>query len=120
MIDLDHFKDVNDQFGHEAGDEALREVGAFLARNCRGEDVVCRFGGEEFLLVLPDCSVQDVVARAEEIRNGIGSLVVVHRGRRLRKLTASVGVALSPEHGDSRAIVKPPLSIARRTSEGTA
>jgi diguanylate cyclase (GGDEF)-like protein/PAS domain S-box-containing protein len=107
MLDLDHFKDVNDKFGHEAGDAALREVGAFLARSCRGEDVVCRFGGEEFLLVLPDCSLQDVVARAEEIRNGIGDLVVEHRGRRLRNLTASVGVALCPEHGSSpEAIVR--------------
>jgi len=107
MIDLDHFKEVNDEFGHEAGDTALREVGAFLARSCRGEDVVCRFGGEEFLLVLPDCSLQGVVDRAEEIRNGIGELVVEHRGRRLRNLTASVGVALCPLHGGSpEAIVR--------------
>ncbi len=69
MLDLDHFKKFNDTYGHEAGDTVLRETAAFLTRSVRGEDVVCRFGGEEFVVILPLASLEATQARAERIRS---------------------------------------------------
>ena len=99
LFDIDHFKRFNDQHGHAAGDVALREVGAFVQRHTRGEDIVCRYGGEEFLLVLSDCSSRHLTRRAEEIREGVKSLRLEYDQRPLRPITLSVGVALYPDHG---------------------
>src|SRR5437762_14387443 len=68
MLDVDNFKRYNDTFGHPAGDEALRFVGDVLLRSVRGEDLACRYGGEEFSVILPECSLQEAAVRAEEIR----------------------------------------------------
>jgi diguanylate cyclase (GGDEF)-like protein len=68
MLDVDHFKLFNDTYGHEAGDIVLRELGNLLRSSIRGEDIACRYGGEEFLLILPDASLDSVMERAEEIR----------------------------------------------------
>jgi diguanylate cyclase (GGDEF)-like protein len=68
MLDLDHFKRYNDNFGHSAGDQALAAVGEVLLRSVRAEDIACRYGGEEFTLILPECSLAQAVVRAEEIR----------------------------------------------------
>ena len=73
MLDLDHFKRYNDNFGHSAGDQALAAVGETLLRWVRAEDVACRYGGEEFTLILPECSLQQATVRAEEIRKRSGS-----------------------------------------------
>jgi len=70
MADLDHFKQVNDRFGHLAGDKVLRIAGELLQRNVRQYDAVGRYGGEEFLMVLPGCSLEDAVAQAERLRGG--------------------------------------------------
>src|SRR5262249_31553986 len=99
LFDLDHFKRFNDRFGHAAGDAALREVSAFLQKCSRVEDVLCRYGGEEFLLVLADCSPKNAVRRAEEIRDGVKQLRLEHEQRPLGEITISVGVALFPERG---------------------
>ena len=99
MLDLDHFKRINDDFDHDAGDALLREIGAALLRNLRREDVACRFGGEEFVLVLPEASLADAERRAEELRGEIKRLRVSDKGRLLGPVTISVGLAAYPEHG---------------------
>jgi diguanylate cyclase (GGDEF)-like protein len=99
MMDLDHFKRVNDDFDHDAGDALLREIGAALLRNLRREDVACRFGGEEFVLVLPEASLPDAERRAEELRGEIKRLRVSDKGRLLGPVTISIGLAAYPEHG---------------------
>src|SRR5215469_4497467 len=99
MMDVDHFKDFNDSNGHEAGDEVLRNVALVLKRHTRVEDVACRYGGEEFLVVLPDCPVDDAYAKAEAIREAIAQLCVFSRGIALPRITASLGIACYPEDG---------------------
>jgi diguanylate cyclase (GGDEF)-like protein/PAS domain S-box-containing protein len=100
-IDLDHFKRFNDTFGHEGGDLVLREVGAVLSRAAHGDNLACRLGGEELLLILPDTALDDAASLAEKLRRKIGSLSVTLRGQQLGRITASIGVAAYPRHGDS-------------------
>ena len=99
MIDLDHFKYFNDTFGHEAGDLLLKELGALLKSNIRGEDIACRYGGEEFTLILPEGSSSVTRERAEFYKDAIQRMDVHFRGRPLGRITASMGVAIFPEHG---------------------
>ncbi len=96
MLDLDHFKDFNDSFGHEAGDNALRTVGDFLKKAIRTTDVVCRYGGEEFTILLPGATLDEAYAKAEQIRIGIRA-TLGSRGN----VAACLGVAVFPGHGDS-------------------
>jgi diguanylate cyclase (GGDEF)-like protein/PAS domain S-box-containing protein len=99
MLDLDHFKNFNDTYGHEAGDAVLREAASFLVRSVRAEDFVCRYGGEEFVVVLPTADLRAAEARAVRIREKLRELVVIHNGRSLGLITASIGVAALPHHG---------------------
>jgi diguanylate cyclase (GGDEF)-like protein len=99
MLDLDHFKRFNDTHGHEAGDILLRKLGSFLKQHLRGGDIACRYGGEEFALVLPEVSLENVRLRAEELRDGIKHLNVEHNGKTLAALSMSLGIAMFPEHG---------------------
>jgi diguanylate cyclase (GGDEF)-like protein len=99
MLDLDHFKRLNDAFGHAAGDFALRLVGQFLQSNVRAEDIACRFGGEEFVVILPKANAEDTRRRAEALRLGIRSLRAEHGGPTFPTLTMSIGVAAYPSHG---------------------
>jgi diguanylate cyclase (GGDEF)-like protein/PAS domain S-box-containing protein len=101
MLDLDHFKKFNDTFGHDAGDTVLRETAAFLSKSVRAEDIVCRFGGEEFLVILPQASLKVTHVRAERIRSKLRELTVLHQGQPLGMVTVSVGVAELPQHGTS-------------------
>ena len=101
MIDLDHFKNFNDTYGHDAGDAVLRETGASLTRGIRAEDFVCRFGGEEFVVILPTANLEAACARAERLRLKMKELTVLHQGRSMGMLTVSIGVAVFPEHGVS-------------------
>jgi diguanylate cyclase (GGDEF)-like protein/PAS domain S-box-containing protein len=101
MLDLDHFKKFNDTYGHDAGDTVLRESATFLAKSIRAEDIVCRFGGEEFVIILPTASLSAASARAERIRSKLRELTVLHQGQSLGMVTVSVGVAALPEHGTS-------------------
>ena len=98
MLDLDHFKQVNDRYGHAVGDAALRDVAAMLQGRLRRSDVACRYGGEEMLILMPDCSIADATARAEDLRNGVAGL---HDGdgSALPRLTVSIGVATFPDNG---------------------
>ena len=99
MLDLDHFKHFNDTFGHAAGDTLLRELGGFLRAHIREADIACRYGGEEFILVFPDATREDVRWRAEQLREAVKHLDVQHRGQPLGGVTLSLGVAVFPEHG---------------------
>jgi diguanylate cyclase (GGDEF)-like protein len=100
MLDVDHFKAVNDNHGHDAGDLVLKTLAQFLAGNLRGEDVACRHGGEEFLLIMPGLSLKDSVLKAEHIRSEIESTLRVQYLDRLLRITVSIGVASFPKHGD--------------------
>jgi len=100
MIDIDHFKQFNDLHGHRVGDLVLRELGRFFKDNVRGEDIACRYGGEEFMLILPNANVEATRLRAEELRLGVKSLEVFHKGERF-KISISAGVAVLPEHGSN-------------------
>lgn len=99
MFDIDHFKEFNDLAGHDGGDALLRELGAFLKKNSRGDDVVCRYGGEEFLAVLPGANAENSRLQAEKLRRGVKELLVYHLGKPLPKCTISLGVAVFPENG---------------------
>ena len=100
MIDLDHFKRINDTFGHPAGDYVLIAVAGLLRMHIRSSDIVCRYGGEEFALVLPEASLENVRRRAEEIQAAISRLDLAHGDVSLGRLTASLGVAMFPDHAD--------------------
>ena len=107
MFDIDHFKEFNDLAGHDGGDALLRELGVFLNKSTRGGDIVCRYGGEEFLAVLPGISIENARLRAEELRQGAKELLVYHLGKPLAKCTISLGVAVFPENGQtSEALLK--------------
>jgi len=99
MIDLDGFKSFNDTFGHDAGDALLREFGFLLRNNIRAEDIACRYGGEEFTLILPEATLEATLERAEQIREEIKRLKVLHRDQDLGQVTVSLGVAVFPNHG---------------------
>jgi diguanylate cyclase (GGDEF)-like protein/PAS domain S-box-containing protein len=99
MIDLDHFKYFNDTFGHEAGDLLLKQIGMLLRTNIRAEDIACRYGGEEFTLILPEGNSWVTRRRANFYKDAIQNLGVNFKGTPLGRITASMGVAVFPEHG---------------------
>jgi len=99
LFDIDHFKDFNDTFGHSAGDTVLSTLGEFVRAHIRSEDIACRYGGEEIVLILPDAPLEVTVARAEMLRTGINGLRLEHRGQALGELSVSLGVAVFPRHG---------------------
>jgi diguanylate cyclase (GGDEF)-like protein/PAS domain S-box-containing protein len=101
MLDIDHFKSFNDQFGHDAGDLVLREFGRLLRSQIRGGDIACRFGGEEFTLILPEITPADALARAEQIRVAVAGMRLSLRGQPLGGLTCSIGVAVYPNHAST-------------------
>ena len=98
MLDVDHFKQFNDRFGHDAGDELLRELGNFLMAKARQSDIACRYGGEEFIVILPG-TMAAVAKKAEQLREQFRHLTIVHQGQILGRATISLGVAIYPEHG---------------------
>ena len=102
MVDIDHFKRFNDTLGHDAGDALLRELGVFFQRQIRSEDMACRFGGEEFTIVLHDASQEVTLRRAEQVREAAKQLQVRHGQRILETVTLSLGVAIFPENGSTR------------------
>lgn len=93
MLDIDHFKRLNDTFGHQAGDEVLRLVGKLIQRSVRSEDVACRYGGEEFALIMPGATVEIAASRAESLRRSIAQLDLNHVAIGLKEVTISAGVA---------------------------
>ena len=101
FIDVDHFKRFNDVFGHEAGDQVLRSMGDFFRSHFRGDDIICRYGGEEFAIILPESSAQDAAGRAELLRIAARTLKLKHNDVTLDPVTLSAGIAGFPEHASS-------------------
>ncbi|HJW26580.1 MAG TPA: diguanylate cyclase [Rhodocyclaceae bacterium] len=100
LLDIDHFKQLNDTYGHQSGDDALRAVAEALHHHVRAEDIACRYGGEEFLILMPHINLPVAAERAEGWRRVIEALRLDSDGREIR-LTASLGVAAYPQHGHS-------------------
>ncbi len=101
MIDVDDFKKINDEFGHKAGDEVLRSTAALLAENCREADLVARFGGDEFVVILPETSLDSGIETAAKLRSLVEGMTVSHEGVDLA-ITISLGVASVPAHARER------------------
>jgi len=99
MFDLDHFKRLNDTLGHHAGDGMLRDVGVLLTETLRQSDMAIRYGGEEFLIVLPDSALAAAMQCVDQIRTGINAIVIPEANGRVGQMTVSVGVAMAGEHG---------------------
>ena len=98
MIDIDHFKKVNDNFGHDAGDAVLIEVAALLKKHFRGTDVVCRLGGEEFVALLPGTGTAEAQTRAEKLLKAQRNQALSHLHQPLGRITLSCGIATYPAH----------------------
>jgi len=92
ILDIDHFKKVNDTFGHSVGDQALRTIGSIVQSRCRNEDIVCRYGGEEFVILTPDVPLQGAATLAESLRSIIEA-ARIEGARSVVNVTASIGVA---------------------------
>ncbi|MBS0213921.1 MAG: diguanylate cyclase [Proteobacteria bacterium] len=111
MLDIDHFKRFNDSHGHEAGDVLLAQFAETLRRSTRNEDIACRYGGEEFTVVLLDAGDASARQRAEAIRSAVAAMDVVHAGVRLPSVTVSIGYAVFPDDGTQ------PDDLLRRADE---
>ncbi len=101
FIDLDYFKRFNDSFGHDAGDFVLQSFTKVLTSHFRGSDIICRYGGEEFALVLPDSSLNDAEMRADDLRTKVKGLAMSHRETALGPITCSIGIAEFPVDGST-------------------
>jgi diguanylate cyclase (GGDEF)-like protein/PAS domain S-box-containing protein len=101
MADIDHFKAYNDTYGHEAGDRVLQELAGLLLDGIRKEDIACRYGGEEFLIILPDAALETVQGRIEALREAIRVLRVPFRGKFLGAISLSFGISAFPDHGQT-------------------
>lgn len=122
MLDIDKFKDFNDSFGHEAGDEMLKAIGAFLPAHVRKEDVVCRYGGEEFIIILPGASLEASADRARKVCREIRPLRVEHDRTALGPISFSLGVAAFPTHGSTGMAVvhAADMALLKAKKEGRA
>lgn len=101
MLDLDHFKHFNDTFGHQVGDILLKEVAAVIRGRVRAGDLACRYGGEEFSLIIAEADAEGTYRCVESIRDAIKHLSLHHRGQTLGAITISAGIAAYPAHGDT-------------------
>jgi diguanylate cyclase (GGDEF)-like protein/PAS domain S-box-containing protein len=101
FLDIDHFKKFNDTFGHDAGDKVLQSLADLLRSFFRSTDICCRYGGEEFAIILPESSSQDATIRANALRSEVKSLRLKYKNEALGALTISAGVAAFPEHGST-------------------
>jgi diguanylate cyclase (GGDEF)-like protein/PAS domain S-box-containing protein len=99
MIDIDHFKAFNDTYGHQAGDEILVALSNLLHRSTRQGDIACRYGGEEFIIIMPGACKVDAQKRAEAIRHDFSNLRIIHDGTDL-SAAISIGLAFYPQHGN--------------------
>jgi diguanylate cyclase (GGDEF)-like protein len=102
-MDVDDFKGFNDTYGHAAGDAIMRGLGGLLLEHVRGEDMACRYGGDEFILVLPDASLEATQKRANFLSENARNLQIQLEQQTLESITLSLGVALFPTHGSTSA-----------------
>jgi len=106
LMDIDHFKVVNDTYGHAGGDFVLQSLADLILTSSRTEDCACRWGGEEFVVALPGCSLQAAQEKAEEWRTAFCQKPIEWSGNRIRT-SISLGIAMYPEHGtDEEALLK--------------
>jgi diguanylate cyclase (GGDEF)-like protein len=104
MLDLDHFKDINDNYGHDAGDEILKEVSNRLVSVLRQTDTVCRNGGDEFILLIPEINTKEMIDEiAQRILVAIGKPFNLHHIE--KRISASLGIAMYPENSNSLEIL---------------
>jgi diguanylate cyclase (GGDEF)-like protein len=101
MLDLDHFKQFNDTFGHQAGDMLLREVATAIKARVRAGDLACRYGGEEFAIIIAESDAHGATLCVDKIREAVKQLALQFRGQSLGSITLSAGVATFPMHGDN-------------------
>lgn len=101
MLDVDHFKQFNDKFGHEAGDIVLQSLAHELRNFARKEDIPCRYGGEEFVFVMPETDLTTAMQRAEMLHENISKIHLRYGGVALTQITVSIGVAMYPAHGEN-------------------
>lgn len=99
VFDLDHFKIFNDTLGHPAGDTLLVAFAQLLQKSVRNEDIACRLGGEEFILIMPEMDLEIAIRRANELLEATRKLEVMHDGQMLPQITTSIGIAVFPEYG---------------------
>jgi diguanylate cyclase (GGDEF)-like protein/PAS domain S-box-containing protein len=120
MLDIDHFKSFNDRFGHDAGDFVLQQVGDILQQTFRVSDVACRYGGEEFTLILPAATSADSYRRAEQLRQQMKQLQLSYDDRFLGQITVSLGIATYPMHGNTydELLQKADLALYRAKQQG--
>jgi diguanylate cyclase (GGDEF)-like protein len=100
VADIDHFKTINDTYGHQVGDSVLVAIASLLKKYVRGSDIVCRYGGEEFLLVIHSTTADNAAKRAEEIRQASAALCTQYEHGTVR-ITISFGIAIYPDHGNN-------------------
>jgi diguanylate cyclase (GGDEF)-like protein/PAS domain S-box-containing protein len=101
FLDLDHFKRFNDTFGHEAGDMVLNSLADLFRGFFRATDICCRYGGEEFAIILPESSAENAVIRVDALRSDVKNLRLQYKNQTLGQITLSAGVAAFPEHGST-------------------
>lgn len=118
MMDIDHFKQLNDRFGHDAGDLVIRTVAAVFAGGAREDDVALRYGGEEFLMLMPGADEVLALERAERIRERVAALELMHEGAALGSVTVSMGLAVYPHHGPIQALITTADAAMLRAKEG--
>jgi len=119
MFDIDHFKKFNDTYGHDAGDVVLKSIAGLILSGIREGDIGCRYGGEEFVVILPDTTLDVASRRAEDLRKEASQLMLRHHGQDLGKVTISIGVASYPEHGATRdTLIKSADEASYQAKEG--
>jgi diguanylate cyclase (GGDEF)-like protein len=118
MADIDHFKTINDSYGHPVGDQFLIKIAEVMKNNVRGSDIVSRYGGEEFLLVLPGTGMEFAMKRAEALQRLCAKIVVAYEGKDL-EVTLSFGLAAYPEDGkDLEGLIKKADQALYRSKKG--
>jgi diguanylate cyclase (GGDEF)-like protein len=124
MLDVDGFKSFNDTYGHATGDTILRELGNLLLGHIRGEDVACRYGGDEFIIVLPGASREMARERAESLSEYARHFDIQFKGRMLEAILLSFGIAVFPEDGSTSdtilSVADDALYRAKRDGRGLA
>jgi two-component system cell cycle response regulator len=120
ILDVDHFKAVNDTYGHDIGDSVLKEFANRLKRNVRGVDLACRFGGEEFVVLMPDTDVRQAESIAERVRQSVAERSFEAGAGRMIGVTVSVGVTLNESLSDTpeTLIKRADVALYRAKREG--